>query len=227
MVVNSSNTALDQGGEGNGFELAVADSALPNGGGFTTEGEFVPTRTCEECEDFPAEAILDDGVDASAANSFSPGGGAGPCITEPATITEGGVTRGALYPVNWLRPRFAFGDGGGLTRITLSTPRQVNDLVAYTNNSSWKLPPDVWDALGKTTWDEEITVEIANSSGVSTSSFTIAPVLAGGSMVFWASTTNTPGISPETGEYTTTLYGFNVGAEAVIQTLSPPDVEKA
>ena len=73
-----------------------------------------------------------------------------------------------------------------------------------------------------------MTVRSATGNGVpseSTTRFRIAPVQAGGSIVFWASRSLQPGVDETTGEDTTQLLGFSPGDEAVISTLTPRQVQ--
>src|SRR5450631_2943628 len=144
------------------------------------------------CTDFPAAPIL-DGVDASVATQFSAApSGAGPCILEPLD--------GSMVPYNWTRERVHFKAAAGTVfQITVHADREANDLVAYTNKDTWVLPVDAWDnhngmapaGLTYNVFDEDITVTVRASAGSgapteSKSKFRIAPVKAGGSMVFWA-----------------------------------------
>ncbi|MDX2055657.1 MAG: hypothetical protein SFV15_24860 [Polyangiaceae bacterium] len=188
-------------------------------GGAVTDISIDPTQTCNPCTHFAGGPVFEDNLGPDIAKNFpSASGASGPCILEPQA--------GTLLPANWLRPRFHFEGGTAPYRISLSTPRETGTLDIYTADTIALLPKPVWDGLRANVF-EPVTVTVTDATGKSsTSDFTIAPIAAGGSLVFWASTTNRPGIDPATGRYTTTLYGFNVGDEAVIQTLSPPDVQQ-
>ena len=103
------------------------------------EGEpgQVPPRECELCEDLPADPIIAEGTPMDAPTQFGgTGSGAGPCLAEPAD--------GTLLPWNWLRPRIRWTGSSQVYEIKLSTPRQKNVLVAYTNKTEWYVPRDVW-----------------------------------------------------------------------------------
>ena len=86
------------------------------------------------------------------------------------------------------------------------------------------MPKDIWDKLRYNVFEEDITVTVRASSGSgfteSTSTFRIAPVQAPGTMVFWASSSDTPGLD------TSKLLGFSVGDEGVFNTLSPGDINE-
>ncbi len=230
--VPAGSSAAGTGGQAGG------SAAGSNGGGYVppTGGPGsgpAPDAECKaNCTDFPAEALFDSENGSApppdapslfgAADNFS---APGPCVIEPELSTDS--RPGALLPANWLRPRFRFAPSGGedLWEIRLQADREANDLVAYTTQTTWVLPKEIWEAVAKNVIDEPITVTIR---GVSTSSggtpsgtrgsFTIAPVLAGGKMVYWATTSSE--VAPDTSK----LVGFAVGDESVIDALTIPQV---
>jgi hypothetical protein len=114
--------------------------------------------------DFPADPVLDapDGGGAAApANAATLFGGptqgassGGPCLIEPEI--------GALYPDNWLRPRFRWvaSANENLFELRLHVANQVNDLVDYTASNEWTMPKAQWDALRADSYDEVITVTV-------------------------------------------------------------------
>jgi WD40-like Beta Propeller Repeat len=176
--------------------------------------------------DWPAAPVLDapDGG-AGAAPDGSPAlfgpqtQGAqtgGPCLIEPET--------NALYPDNWLRPRFRWIAAGGenLFELRLHVANQANDLVVYTTSNEWTMPKAQWDLLRAHSYDEAITVSVRGGvlrggalSGEalgSTGSIGIAPVSAPGSIVYWTPAPNTA------------LKGFSVGDESVGPVLTPDQV---
>jgi hypothetical protein len=210
------------------------DGAIPDGMGIVGQGDDggfsggpggsgtgmcqTLKRGCSSgCTDFPTAPILDKSAPANAASLFSGSGGSGgPCISDPQ--------QGTLIPQNWLRPRFAYSGGSGqVYQITLTTMRQANPLVAYTTNTSWTLPKDVWDALRGDSYGDKVDVKICSvasgggSPACSTSSFTIAPASAGGSMIYWAAIGDWSGDS--------WLEGFAPGDESVATTLQVGDVQ--
>ncbi len=201
------------GGSGGAPVLGTTGGAptLPDGPDLPG-GVLVPE--CEaNCEDFPAEPIVEDVTAAQQAALDGSPSGAGPCVTEPAN--------GTMFPAGWTRPRFNF-SGGSVHKITLSAAKEKNQLVVYTNKIPYYLPKEIWEGLSKNVHDEDITYTIRTGDGAgapteTTGTFRIAPVAAGGSMVFWGSKGSEPG------PYTNTLYGFGVGEEGVIAALSPGD----
>src|SRR5205823_1613250 len=121
-----------------------------------------------------------------------------------------------LFPNNWLRPRFRFLPGNGQTifELRLHAATQASDLVVYTLQSAWKMPKNIWTGLAKDSPDDPITVTIRGapfdgmklsappSTGTS-GPFSIAPVGADGSIVYWTTSNGSA------------LKGFHVGEETV------------
>lgn len=216
----------DADGDGDTDGDTNSDVELP----VNAEGEV--ERTCEtDCTAFPTEPILDEGVSGEpgtlfgAADNFS---SPGPCVIEPQ-LSEGDKP-GALLPANWLRPRFKFTAvaSADMYEIRLQAASQKNDLVAYTKNTTWVLPSEIWKSMGTTALDEPVTVTIRGVNSASpgtpsgtTGTFTIAPVVAEGKMVYWATT------SSETTQTTSWLSGFGVGDEGVVKVLTVPGVSYA
>ncbi len=227
---------------GSGDDSGLADDGgggLPDGAGFTGSdaggfmGGGTGTGMCKSlmrgcssnCSDFPTAPVVDPSAPANAASLFSGSGSntGGPCISDPQ--------EGTLIPQNWLRPRFAFsGASGQVYQITLTSTRQASPLVAYTGDTSWTLPKTIWDALRGDSWGDTVNVKIcavAKSGGspaCSTSSFTIAPASAGGSMIYWAAIG--PSAAPPTGSVAQSwLEGFAPGDESVATTLAVSDVQ--
>ncbi len=202
---------------------ADADADIPT----NPQGEV--ERACQtDCNSFPDTPLMDEGVTGNPGSLFgekdnfsSPG----PCVIEPQ-LSEGN-SPGVLFPANWLRPRFKFTPSGGsdLFEIRLQAASQKNDLVAYTNKNIWTMPKEIWESLAVSSIDEPITVTVrgVNSASPGTpngtrGSFTIAPVVAEGKMVYWATT------SSEVNQSTSWLSGFGVGDEAVVNVLNLPKV---
>lgn len=204
-----------------------AGNLAPNGGvvfgGAIADGpgvdpDFTGVPTCDACDDFPAQPMFEDGLGPDVVSVFNQASqGAGPCIIEPQD--------GTLMPANMLRPRVRFTGQGTLHQITVQTPREVNDLVVYTTKNPWIMPPEIWKGLAKNVFEEDITITVRTSNGnaapsESRVSFRIAPVQAGGSMVYWGATNEQPGLT------STRLMAFTVGEEAVATALRPGDVEE-
>lgn len=188
------------------------------GQGPGVDPNFTGIPECDACEDFPAQPIFQDGLGPEVAAAFdAPSAGAGPCIIEPRD--------GMLIPSNMLRPRVRFAGQGTLHQIRMHAEREVNDLVVYTTQNPWIIPVDIWEGLSKNVFEEDITVTVRSAAaggGSSESSvkFRIAPVQAGGSMIYWGATNEQPGLT------TTRLLAFGVGEEAVVTALRPGDVRE-
>jgi hypothetical protein len=209
-------TASGNGGNGN----------ISGGGG--RGGGPPPVNPCTGgvCTDFPPQPQVVGSVPANTAQIFgSPGGGGGgPCVVEPQD--------GSLFPNNWLRPRFRFSSpaGHGVYEIRLHAANQGNDLVVYTASPQWEMPKEIWYPLASHTQDMpiQVTVRSAPLGGgtVLTSeptAFSIAPVMATGKMVYWATSGTTYFNGQPTGSETV-LSGFAVGDEGVVEVLRPPQV---
>jgi hypothetical protein len=137
-----------------------------------------------------------------------------------------------------LRPRVRFNVGNAgdaaarVHKITITAQREVNPLVVYTRKNPWIIPPEIWGGLSKNVFDEDITVSVESAgngtpaSAPSSVRFRIAPVQAGGSMIYWAATSLEPGPAAPPLGFTTALLGFGVGEEAVIPTLRPGDIRE-
>jgi WD40 repeat protein len=207
----------DQGPAGGGVDFGDGIAADPG-----VDADFTGIPECESCQDFPAAPVFDDGLGPDAAAAFNAAAsGTGPCIIEPQD--------GMMIPANMLRPRVRFSTpnagAGAVHQITLHTAREANDLVVYTTQNPWLVPPDVWEGLRRNVFEEDITVTVRTSqSGQSPSesrvNFRIAPVQAGGNMVYWGAINEQPGLT------TTRLLAFGVGEEAVITALRPGDVKE-
>jgi hypothetical protein len=184
-------------------------------------------------QDFPATPILDTSdadagaPPANAAQLFgSPDAGSasgGPCLIEPEV--------GALYPNNWLRPRFVWNTPNtqNLFELRLHVANQANDLLVYTAENGWTMPEAMWVALSSHSQDVPITVTVrgglltgtsttlTNESTGSSGPIGIAPVSAPGTIVYWAINTL---------NNTADLKGFSVGDETVGTVLTPGQVQE-
>lgn len=152
----------------------------------------------------------------------------GPCIYEPQN--------GALFPQNSLRPRVRFepSELEDLWEIRWSAETEEHDLVVYTSSLSrtkghviWPMPEEIWDGLSTSAQGSTIEVRVRGTStsdnsvrSESHTEFTIAPVLAPGSIVYWS----TNGAFGGGGE--TTLRGFSMGDEGTAIVLEPNDVQQ-
>ncbi|AUX48752.1 hypothetical protein SOCE26_102930 [Sorangium cellulosum] len=215
-------------GSGSGGAGAAPDDGFGVGGDLFgddfIEGETV-VPPCEVCEDFPATPIFDErgAPPPNAAALFgdpSSGAQGGPCLVEPEI--------GALFPNNWLRPRFRWiaPQGQDLFEIRVHADREKNDLVVYTTSTTWTMPADMWKQLAGHVVDEPITITIRSVSTsapgtplVGTSGpIHVAPAPAGGSMVYWAAIGEGPADA--------WLAGFGVGEEGVVDALKVDQVQQ-
>jgi hypothetical protein len=187
------------------------------GGGLTssTSGMGIMPTCTANCQDFPKNPEFDDGAPMSAPGSFmGTPSGTGPCILEPQ--------QGSLFPHNWLRPRINVQSSATLFQITFHCAIEANDYVVYTTKPTWAMPKAVWTKLASNALETDIDVTVRASNGSSFSesktTFRVAPVDAGGSIVFWHTTSTMPGAT------TSALYGFAPGDEGVISALTPTQV---
>jgi hypothetical protein len=185
--------------------------------------------------DFPEQPILEDGVPADAPELFA---AATDTLTSPLCVLEpqlsSGSVPGAMFPSNWLRPRFRLAAADfDLYEIRLHSAAERNDLVVYTTEKSWYLPKSIWQGqgsnigLGRAAAGSEIsvTVRALNSNAPETAarvsgSFNVAPAVASGSILFPVTTTFT--FTPDF-----KVLGFSVGDEGVQAALTLPQVSWA
>ena len=211
---------------GSGGSLGTGHAGNIGIGGFGGTGPMMPEKCNGLCTDFPAEPIFDVGVSHDVAGMFgSPSGSGGPCVTEPE--------EGALFPNNWLRPRVRVPGSTGALKITFHADMEANDLVAYTTSESWALPKDIWTKLALHVVEKDISITVQTpAGGATTVKFQVAPVGAGGSMVFWAANpaaagkTGVENMLPSAIVDDSMLLGFTVGDESTVPTLKITDVQQ-
>jgi hypothetical protein len=147
--------------------------------------------------------------------------GSGVCVLEPQLGSS--ATHGALFPANWLRPRFRWEPlaGENLWEVRLHSDLETHDLVGFTTSTTWAVPREVWKAFANNTPSQPITVTIRGLNSAApgkpsgtTGTFEIAPVWAEGTMVYWAATSQA--VDPATSK----LAGFRVGDEGVVDALT-------
>jgi hypothetical protein len=206
--------SIDAGG------FATGDAGASDGPGFATDGSSVIVPPSGPVTDFPAP-VYDPSAPSDAGSMFgAPTQGAqtgGPCLVEP----EGD----ALFPQNWLRPRFRWvaPSGQNLFELRLHVANQTQDLVVYTAQTSWTMPKAMWDALRTHSPGEAMTVSVRGGV-VAGSSLTgealgtqtpmgVAPVQATGAIVYWTTNDMATGSS--------ILKGFSPGDESVVTVLTP------
>jgi hypothetical protein len=209
-------------GTGGSFGSGGRGGVIGTGG----SGPMTPPPCVGKCTDFPKEPYFDLGVSSDVAGMFgAPTATGGPCVTEPEN--------GALFPNNWLRPRVRVPGSTGILKITFHADKQENDLVAYTNSESWALPKEVWFKLAYHVVEEDITVTVQSPTGGATSvKFQVAPVGAGGSMVFWAANPAAVGkigvenMTQDMIKDDSMLMGFTVGDESTVEALKITNVQQ-
>jgi hypothetical protein len=159
------------------------------------------------------------GVQSTAPGLFGTPSGMGPCVSEPEN--------GTLFPNNWLRPRIRVPGNTGVMKVTFHADMETMDLVVYASGEHWELPKDIWTALASHIVGQDISVTVqlpmgSTTPGATTVTFQVAPVGAGGSMVFWSADPKQVGkMSVESMAQTAVandsyLDGFAVGDDSTI-----------
>jgi hypothetical protein len=171
--------------------------------------------------DFPATPSITGALDPTQGAMFpiafgTPGLGAagGPCLTEP--------TIDAMYPMNFTPPLFEWSAPADQTvyELRLHVENQVNDLVVYTDQTSYTLPAEMWAALATDSSGHDVSITLRSAdlqSGMvmggvllgTVGNVHIAPVPASGAVVYWT----TSGGSA--------LKGFHIGDTTVTTVLTP------
>jgi hypothetical protein len=145
---------------------------------------ITPSGCNGPCTDFEPTAsnpnpIFQVNVPTDVGGMFGTPSGSGPCVTEPE--------EGSLFPNNWLPPRVHVPKNTGYLKITIHADMESTDLVAYAQGDSWNLPKPIWQSLAQHIVEQNIKVTVQTPNGGATSvNFQVAPVGAGGSMVFWS-----------------------------------------
>ncbi len=140
--------------------------------------------------------------------------GAGPCLSEP--------TIDAMFPSNFSPPLFEWvaPSGQDLFELRLHIENQINDLLLYTNQTSFVLPASIWSALTMHSAGKDVSITLRGghlqgnklASGAysgTTGAVHIAPVGAPGAIVYWT----TSGGSA--------LKGFHIGDRTATTVLTP------
>jgi hypothetical protein len=220
----SGGTVVATGGNGG------VGGVIGGSGGTAGSGGVVSPLCQKDCPDFPPDPIFDPdsnppvtaGDIAPFANpdDFTPDAY---CVTEPQL--SAGSTPGAMLPANWLRPRFKWRPAAGdtLFEIRLSHEIEKNDLVVYTRNTTWALSDEIWKKISLNL-HTPITATVRGVApggkvNGTRGTFSIAPVNAGGSMVFWATS------SKAVSKTASRLVGFTIGSEYVAPTLDLAQVQ--
>jgi len=214
------------GGTGSGpippAQGGTTQGPLPNVGG---TGTILDPDGSGAGRAFPVEPLLDADVSAQdiAAFAADPAQDASGsfCVVEPQL--SNGATPGTLFPRNWLRPRFRWETTTGETlwEVRLTNEDQADPLRAYTRSTTWILPQEIWEKMKELQKPTTVTIRGLAGGAVRqvSGSFSIAPVDAGGSMVFWSTTSSY--VTPTSSR----LLGFSVGDDGVVPTLSATQVQ--
>jgi hypothetical protein len=188
--VQTGGSPAGSGGHGAGTSSASASASSSGSGGAGAGGADAGPMSFS---DFPAAPVVDPSAPAGAPGLFAgmPGGsGAGPCLSEPPL--------GAMYPLDWTPPLFEWSAPAGMNafELRLHVPDQTNDLVVYTGATSYTLPAAIWAALTSHSGGQPISLtlrgaQVANGqlqAGPAIGAqgdLQLAPVPAGGSVVYW------------------------------------------
>jgi mono/diheme cytochrome c family protein len=201
------DTGVGASGPGGDGDISIIDG--PNtGGDFSLALEWPGPEAPQLEADAPAAV---DGLFAGAAIGEG-------CVTEPQA--------GTMIPRNWLRPRFRVAGGATAYMVVLSSDSMSQDLVGYGGPSGWSIPLEYWQGIAKYAISSPITVTATvrahNGTGFteSVTSFDIAPVDAGGAMVYWASNQSKDHVD------SSRLEGFSVGEEGTVTALVPAEVSE-
>lgn len=211
-------------GAGAGGRGSVAGGPDDDQPGQAGTGEAGDSGMNPIADDFPDQPIVEDGVPANAPDLFA---AATDTATSPLCVLEpqlsSGDLPGAMFPKNWLRPRFRVAASDfDLFQIRLHSPAESNDLVVYTTGKTWYLPKQIWSGqganpgLGAAAAGGAVTVTIRaldskapQSAARVSGSFNVAAASASGSVLFptltsWSLTPNSYRV-----------LGFSVGEEGV------------
>jgi hypothetical protein len=200
--------------------VPVFESGTSDGGG---TAPVVPTGPVT---DFPTPVIA-GAAPMNAPTLFGPttqgASSGGPCLVEPGAD--------AVFPQNWLRPLFTWQPAAGenLFELRLHVANQIDDLVVYTDATTWTMPKAMWDALRVHSPTEAMTLTVRggvlsngmlqNESLGTSTTMGIAPVQATGAIVYWTTNDSMTG--------TAALKGFSPGDESVEVVLTPTQYSQA
>jgi hypothetical protein len=216
----------------------AAGFSVPSGPGVSADDQCT---SAHPCDDFPSAPILDsagmppESAQALAALFGSADAGTtagGPCLVEPAN--------GALYPNNWLRPRvywLSTSSSPTVFEVRVHSDVETDDLVVYTTNNYYALSESLWETIAKGSPNDAgllstghlvgaslaFTVRAEGTGGApptisSTATITIAPAIAAGALVYWATA------DFDNSATNTTLQGFHVGDEGTSTALTSAQV---
>ena len=220
---NPSASSTARGGGGNNGNGGAGNGTGGIQIGTGNGGSDVVVPACSSnCTDFQAAVILDGSATMDAASKFGAAAAGGPsadCLIEPAP--------GSLVPRNWWRPRIRFTPQAGETlfEIRVHADVEANDLVIYTSNTTYLMPAAAWTGVAAHAASITVTVRGTSAAGgaisKATSVLNIAPVNAGGAMVYWATT------STEESTTSSKLVGFQVGEAGTVDALHVDDIKES
>jgi len=194
---------------------AAGQGGAGQGGAGGTGG--TTTSPPDDYADFPATPVIDDGLPANVGDLFQGATGGdtgGPCLSEPALD--------AMVPKNWTPLFFEWQapQEQNVFELRLRVDNQVNELVIYTTQPTYKMSTELWNLLASHSAgrDVQVTLRGATLAGGALSAgpflgasgpIHIAPVNAPGSVVYWTSSGGT------------SFQGFTIGAPNAITVLTP------
>jgi Tol biopolymer transport system component len=227
---SDSDVDSDSDADGDSDSDGDGDSSRPTDRGGDSGLMSAPACT-SDCETFPSTPLIVGDLPDSVSELFGVPGNfddSGLCIVEPHLGDFSGGNPGAVFPANWLRPRFRFvvdADSEDTYEIRLSAENEKHDLVVYTDKTTWTMSDTIWDRIRFVVLDSPITVTIRavdrSSPGTPSGArgeFVIAPVRAGGKMVYWA--TNSSEVRPNTSK----LVSLSVGETELLSALTIAEV---
>ncbi len=216
------------GGASGGGQGGIGGSSLGSGG-----SGIAPTGCTGKCTDFEptasnANPAFDVGVDPSVASKFGTPSGGAPCVTEPED--------GALYPNNWAPLRIRVPGNSGNLKVTIHADNESTDYVSYSApGATWTMSKPLWASLAQHIVEQDITVTVQSISGGTTKmKFQIAPVGAGGSVVFSSTDPKQgnkmgiegAGVTQASLVNDTFLSGFTVGDSSTAKVLTIDQVQQ-
>jgi hypothetical protein len=215
----ASSGASSGGSSGSSSGSLLGDGGIFEGGVGDGSGPPLVCPTPSTNNDFTAP-VIDTGAPANAPALFAAAdvAGTGPCVYEPES--------GSLFPNNWVRMRFRFipANAENLFEIKLVVPNETSPLVIYTTNTSYTLHALAWKAITTVGTNGPIQFSVRSATYANgaltggpwkgtSGTIEIAPVPAGGTVVYWTTSNGT------------VLKGFEMGSEAVPQpVLTPPQI---
>lgn len=194
-----------------------AGNPLPDAAGDVVEGPDSSVFN-GPYSDLPSTPIVGSGLPGDIGQQFGDpdagGGGAGPCISEPATD--------AMIPRNWtpLFAEWAAPAPANVFEIRIKVDNQISTLVAYQSTPTFTLDGKIWGGLAQHSAGHDATISVRSAqltgsklvgspSSPTSTTVHLAPVDAPGSVVYWSASGGTA------------FRGFTVGALTSKSVLTP------